>query len=222
VLKYVVAILIPLVLAFSSGKPKLNTIVIIDTGINLLDNEITKHLCNDGVISFVDNVPNKNVSDDIGHGTDVTKLIINEIKHDNYCIVVVKWWPTRNAERSYLEALNYAVKRSPTVINLSLTTDIYSKEEELLLIAAQKKAITVIAAAGNPDKHYLKNRIIYPAAFSFSLSNVISIGSLDSDGHHMNDDIYWYKPDAYEYTGELHGTSFAAAIYTGKFVNNIK
>lgn len=200
------------------------TVAVIDTGLmdkvyKLKDN----HLCATGHKDFT----RTGLSDNIGHGTNVSGLIQYESKGTSYCQYIIKYTDTynKNAINSYLEALTYAISLKPTIINLSLGATVANDIENTLIKKALDTGIKVIAAAGNEGKELGKDGYgYYPAQVD---KRVIVIGATDYQGHKADFSNYGSIVD-YWAIGvnrqgsfsdmEFSGTSQATASYTGTLV----
>lgn len=166
----------------------------------------------------------QNTNDNMGHGTHVAGIIHNIVPEAE--LLIVKVLDRNGTGDSYdiIEGLYYAIEQKADIINLSLSCpsdfdEVVDALEDVSYYALEEN-IPIIAAAGN-DKDYIE----YPAAFSESIPNIISVGSLNKDGNisefsPSNCDIYTvgenvystYPNDSYEY---MTGTSMSTAKVTG-------
>lgn len=191
---------------------------VVDTGIDYGNSSFISHLCepNDLYDAIGDGM-----QDNLGHGKYINESILSMAKDSNFCFVVAKWTDTRNttSEASYLNSLHYILGKNVTLVNLSLTAYIYSREEYDLINDHQN--VLFIVAAGNEGYNLDSLQGIYPP--QYMLPNIVVVGALNEDGEHYTDsnfgaivrswEIGWY---AYG-----HGTSFATAIHTGRIIYNL-
>lgn len=218
--------------SISSGDSQ--TIAILDTGINskLLEenkNNIVK------VINVIDG--SENISDELGHGTALTSLLLGSKQMNlkgllsDVKVILIKI-ADQNGKSTFenlLKGLDMAEKNNATIINISLGADISNKEVTKKINDLYKKNITVIAASGD----YGDKDLLYPA----NLPTVISVASIDSQynlskfsnynennicsfpGEELN--MLSINDGVLEKTNELTGTSYAA-IYASAYVATIR
>jgi subtilisin family serine protease len=171
-------------------------IAVIDTGVDLnhkdLKNNIwfNKKEIKDGIDNddngFVDDVNgwnfaegNNDLSDDIGHGTHISGIIVKNFP--NAKIIPIKYYSNKNKTFSFensLKALDYAISLNVDIINYSSCGRGYSEKEFKLLKKAKNSGIVVIVASGNKGTDNDK-QAMYPS--SYKLSNIISVSSLSSN-----------------------------------------
>lgn len=168
-------------------------IAVIDTGIDvnhkdLKDNiwfnkkEIKDGIDNDGN-GFVDDVngwnfaeENNDLTDDIGHGTHVSGIIVKNFPDAK--IIPIKYYSKKNNTFSFensLKALDYAISLNVDIINYSSCGRGYSEKEFKLLKKAKDNGIIVVVASGNKGTDNDKEAM-YPS--SYNLSNLISVSSV--------------------------------------------
>ncbi len=153
-------------------------IAIIDSGIDWGNGiELTES------ISFVPGEEGMNpfFMDGSGHGNSVAGLIAAEddergIKGINpnaiiYSVRVLDDDNTAPVSR-VIQGIYYSIEKGVDIINMSFGMSGYSEALEQAIDDAEKAGILVVAAAGNTG-----GKVEYPAA----LSNVISVGSVDSN-----------------------------------------
>jgi major intracellular serine protease len=188
---------------------------VIDTGLDLTDFRLSGHLCKEGHADFT----NTGIIDNDGHGTHVVGLIEKYAKDSDYCLVILKFVNDHTVS-SYLEAMKEAVAQHLDIVNMSLSGDEYSAEEERLICT--NIATTFVVAAGN-DRRNIVDTPSYPA--SIGCTNVISVGANDFFGSNYGDIIKaWETGYNVESTlpngqyGKMTGTSMSTAIHTGKLI----
>jgi subtilisin family serine protease len=182
-------------------------IAVVDTGVDYDNPLIQKYLwTNPGEIpgngldddhnGFIDDVHGWDFvrqspipTDNHGHGTHVTGIIIQEILkqqaagHENFVIMPLKYYDSKfsfsNTLANTVRALEYAVKMGAHVINYSGGGNQYSSTERLAIEKAMDKGILVVAAAGNEGENMDRQKF-YPAGYN--LPNIIAVTAVDSDG----------------------------------------
>lgn len=174
-------------------------IFILDTGCNLdLPNIVEKR-----------NFTNSNrfdVSDNIGHGTFITK-VINDIC-PNAELYIFKVMDIRKGDFRYSErALEYIVQnRWSGIVNCSFGSESVDVHLRDMMKVMNMLGITVVCAGGNEG-----DKMIYPASYP----ETISVGAIDEDGNIPK----WSNKDvdifALGVTDELDGTSVSSAVVSG-------
>jgi len=224
-------------------------VALIDTGVfldheDLVDqvwvnqNEIPNNSRDDDGNGYVDDYygynflsNNPDVSDDNGHGTNITS-IISAHTNNHIGIAAVNW----HAKVMVLKALNdlgggeyshvakairYAVNNGAQIINMSFGTYLDSEILKQAVDYAVSRNVTVIAAAGNNGQR----RVLYPAAYD----NVIAVGAVDGSNQRASFSNYGEEVDisapglniptaGYSHSKEYvksSGTSYAAAQVSG-------
>ncbi|WP_078579263.1 S8 family peptidase [Salipaludibacillus agaradhaerens] len=127
--------------------------------------------------------PDRDISDDTGHGTGIAGIIA---ANDNSFgisgvsssiplkIYSIKAFENDKSKDDYiLEALTWAIEENVDLINMSLGSQSSDQRVEKLLDKAYSKNIIIVAAAGNN----LNGKVDFPA----SNQNVISVGAINSD-----------------------------------------
>lgn len=138
------------------------------------------------------------VTDSVGHGTGVAGIIAASYNNERGLAGImpqVKIMPVKvvrsatESEISWLiKGIEYATSHGASVINMSLGAPQYSVAMEDACKSATAKGIILVAAAGNDGD----GTVYYPACFS----NVISVGSIESDGAHSDFSNYNKYVDA--------------------------
>lgn len=199
------------------------TVVTFDTGISHTSDKVS--LCSTGHKNF----DGLNLEDVHGHGTNVSAIIQRYAKDSKYCQKIVKFYhyvPKSGItfRRKYLKALSYSIALKPTLINMSLNGEVAIVDEYMYFKIAKKLHVTIVTAAGNDNlKLDIKCKKAFPACYN--LSNIIVVGSIDSNKNITQFSNYGEIVDLYYnginvYGGEryLSGTSQSAAIASGKII----
>lgn len=203
-----------LTILFSFNMLYANTlkVAVIDTGLNLKYSKYA-HLCSSGHKDFT----GEGFNDTIGHGTNVTGLIVNTAKIEDYCIILLKAY---SVKRAYItEALEYAYSINVNVINISGGGFNPLEQERNIVEKILNSGITLVVAAGNNALDLDTNCNYYPACYD---SRIYVIGN------YSNSSNYGTVVDSY-YDGEnktafgvtLSGTSMSTAIFTGYLLQTI-
>ena len=151
--------------------------------------------------------------DDINqHGTKIAQTILD---NSNGQALILSLKAINDTGYGYsssiIEAIQYAKEQQVDVINMSFITDAETGKETFVesVKSAINDGITVVAAAGNYASDV---NSYYPAG----IEGVISVGAMDSTGTKTSTSNY--NATYYE---EATSTSYAAAIYTGRYVSDI-
>ncbi|MDD2496271.1 MAG: S8 family serine peptidase [Bacilli bacterium] len=192
-------------------------IAIIDSGI--INNKYLHSYTITGY-NFLEN--NNDYTDEHGHGTKVTSIIVDLAKETNLNIelfplkVVNK--EGRSSTNNVIKAINYSIEQKVDVINISMTNKNDTIELKNAIQNAQMNNIIIVAGVGNNGE----NVELYPASYE----NVISVGSIAQNKNiswfsNYNDKISIVAPGENITTMELDGsyglhggTSFSTAFVT--------
>ncbi len=173
------------------GKNRKTTIVaVIDSGISTTHEDIKDNVLEGFNFTAPNEKLEKNVLDDVGHGTHVAGIIASHISNtkgiagvaDNIKILPLKVYGNRNEPSlanfvgRVAKAIDYAVDQNVDVINLSLGWPL-AIDLEVVQKAIQRaidRDITVVAGAGN-DGHGLR---VIPCSYE----GVICVGSTGLSG----------------------------------------
>lgn len=226
-------LLILMVYFKAHAENRLIKVAVIDTGFGYSgSNANTKHLCKSEhvdltskqVYSKYDNVGFVPL-DSHGHGTNIAGIIDNNLKNENYCLVIIKYWASNeyNDENS-LKAIAYATKIHADIINYSGGGTAKDEKEVKLVKAYLDQGGIFVAAAGN-EKMDLTVQGYYPAMDD---PRVKVVGAIDTDGDKATFSNFGKRVNFWE-IGEkvegnglvLSGTSQATAVETAKFVHRI-
>lgn len=163
--------------------------------------------------------------DNHGHGTNIAGVIQDNAGEANYCIVVIKYYDPKAIDSNNLvntiNAIKYATNIGAKYINYSGGGIMFDKTEKQTVQKFLDKGGRFIAAAGN-EKSDIQKLKYYPAMYD---SRIVSVGSMEKDGHVANYSNYgksisrWeYGTDVVGFGIKMSGTSQATAIATGKII----
>lgn len=195
---------------------------ILDTGVN------SKHPDLTGKISGGRNENNKDLSDDIGHGTEVAGIIAANTNNSqgiagiswNTKILSVRITDENGQARvsQVVQGLDEAYSKGVKIVQISLSTNQFSQTLKDAIKEAKERGILIISTGGNTGIEELR----FPAAFD----GVIGVGAVDKTkdiesystrGEHIS----LVAPGSFIYTtslssyNETSGTSFAAPQIAG-------
>lgn len=187
-------------------------IAVIDSGVDYLHESITNYLWSNGQESLINNTDNdgncliddylgynfiggnNKVIDYLGHGTHVAGIIVNgfrnnssqKIKTFSECIGLMNLKILEKDTTSLFAAvcaINYAVDKEVDIINASWGYYAHQKSEllEAAIKRAASKKIFIVAAAGNHNQNIDECKH-WPASFSSTYKNVISVAANDDNG----------------------------------------
>ncbi len=234
------------------AQSRKNVVAIIDTGINLsaaeLKNkiwinkaEIPNNGMDDDQNGLIDDIhgwdfssDSNNLMDSHGHGTHIASLIAPAAEEKT--LMIIKYYNEKSGpEKNFkncLKAFAYAIEMGAEVINFSGGGYGAHPDEKAILEQAEKNNILIISAAGND---HLNNdlRPFFPA--SYKLPNIISVGSLSTEGQLSRFSNFGRDSVSLFYRGEkvlglgldlkavyLSGTSQATALVTAEILNWLK
>lgn len=204
-------------------------VAVLDTGLNIKDSRFRSVLCKTGHYDATGD----GIHDYIGHGTHIVGLIKQYAENANYCIIVLKYYRTKDPGwkniANLLDCYNHALKEGATVINLSLSGS-YDDPEEANIIR-NNPGVKFITSAGNngQDLDFIP---AFPASYGFS--NIITVGNIYPNGVRHETSNYgtvvtkWEVGVNVESTCpgrknkcKMTGTSQSTAIATGKYLKEI-
>ena len=151
----------------------------IDTGIDLKNSDLTKHISKDSW-NFVNNTAN--VQDDNGHGTFTASEMIASNNGDSVTggaydaeIMVLKALNNQGngTPENIAKAIYYAVDHCADVINLSLNSSVAQPLLKAAFDYANQHDVLVSVSAGNT----LSKTPNYPAVYATSNDNVCAVGA---------------------------------------------
>lgn len=194
-------------------------IAVIDTG---LSNSKGLQLCSNGHKSFIDD----DLTDHIGHGTNIVHLIDKYAKGADYCFIILKFYPTNNAVSSTIAALKHALTLDIDIINYSAGGKGSSLVEKELIRKLLNKGVIIVTASGNDGRDLDVNCNFFPACY---FNELIVVGNGDKKtGRNLTSNYgkivdIWVDGQNQSAGGHImSGTSQSAAIVTGKIVNLTK
>ncbi|WP_297859295.1 S8 family serine peptidase [Meiothermus sp.] len=159
-----------------------------------------------------------------GHGTAVAGLILQVAPKATILPIRVLNSNGQGDLDDVILAINHAVNVGVKIINLSLGAFEWYQPLVDAINFAGSRGVWVVTSAGNQGK---KNEITYPGRWGWWLSNVIGVGSVDSDDKlskfsSFGADVFTWAPgnDVSSYypgnrTAKFRGTSFAAPLVAG-------
>ena len=178
-------------------------VAVLDTGVSIKSDRILKGR------NFA--ATGTGTEDDNGHGSKISKLILDNTYESNVSIVPVKVMDStgHGTLLSLYQGIEYAIEQKVDVINISLAT--MAKDTTLIQNAisdAENAGIKVVAAAGN-------NNINVKYCAPANIDSVITVAAVDSNFDRATYSNYGKIDYAAlgEYDGNK-GTSFSAAVVT--------
>lgn len=205
-------------------------VAVIDSGIDMTHEDLKGRIEPDGYNFHANNTI---VTDRNGHGTSVAGVIAAESGNSrggagiagpyDVSILPLKISDTSNNSKvsDSIKAIDYAIERKVSVINMSLGGPGFSKLENEAVQRAVDAGIIVVAAVGNSA--LTGNSIFYPASYE----QVISVGAVDKSNlrasfSNYNSYVDLVAPGVAIYTTSLNdsyrqvsGTSFSTPIVAG-------
>ena len=154
----------------------------------------------------------------------------------HYCQIIIKYYndETSTGRQNVLrstKALAYAASLNVDFINYSSGGGEVVLGERAAILRALRKNITIVAAAGNDGRNLdIQGNTYYPAMYSrqvISVGNRTSMGFVNSTSNYGKAVVAWEVGTAIlaklpnGQFGYLSGTSQAAAVHTGKLINQI-
>lgn len=205
-----------LLFSFPSSAEERFRIAVIDTGVSVTD-EIYPFLC---AGPHIDVTGSGTISDAVGHGSVVTRLIIQGLDSTKFCVQIIKWYHSGGGTTKDLAA---AVRRAssyrPKIINLSAGGPGSPNRKEASAVAsAILEGITVVLSAGNEGLDLTESCSVFPACYPIknSLFHVVAAyfqgrrTSYTNYGGPVTDEA-----DG-RYDATWYGTSFSAARVTNR------
>lgn len=225
---------------YMACKEKTAIVAVIDTGFGsdiapqyALDSMKSAKLCRTGHKNFTSDTDTYNVNgievpaDNHGHGTNIAGVIQDNAGNSDYCMVIIKYYSPKVQHDDNLintiKAINYATSIGANYINYSGGGTETNKEEIQAVKTFLDKGGKFIAAAGN-ERSDMSRWPYYPAMDD---KRVISVGNKGADDKPVPSSNYGKPVTRWEYGTkvvgfgiQLTGTSQAAAIATGKIIND--
>lgn len=166
----------------TAGDPSV-VVAVIDTGVDMSHPDLAANLDTRNALNMVE--VGRTVDDDFGHGTHVAGIIA-AVGNNGLGSIGLAWkskiMPIRvlgvdgtGTTYDTAAAIEHAVARGASVINMSLGSPDRSKIEEQAVSRAIEAGVVVVAAAGNEagSGNYLE----YPACYP----GVLSVGAIDPE-----------------------------------------
>ncbi|WP_337869221.1 S8 family serine peptidase [Meiothermus sp.] len=159
-----------------------------------------------------------------GHGTAAAGLVLQVAPKAKILPIRVLQSNGQGNLDHVILAINHAVNSGAQIINLSLGTFDWYQPLVDAINYANSRGVWVVASAGNTGQ---KDNITMPGRWGWWLSNVVGVGSVDSDDRLSNfssfgGDVFTWAPGndvSSLYPGsrsaKVRGTSFAAPIVAG-------
>ncbi len=206
---------------------KVIRIAVLDSGYSQGDYPKAK-LCKIGHKDFT----GTGIQDNLWHGTHITNIIADRIKHSNYCIIIVKWYDPNTPRSRYTEpsndAFQYVLKLKVDVVNYSAGGSYTSKAEKRAIAKLLARGVKVFVAAGNESRDLNQNCTYFPACYNLNklvvVGNKTVTGPVEGSSNYGNVVNHWEVGTnvlAYDGTKLRYatGTSQATAVSTGIWVN---
>ena len=218
-LKLILCILLILTITYQGEATKL-VVAVIDTGFHHTTDKVP--MCSPAVIDFTGLNRFKDDDKDT-HGSNIASLIAQYAGSSGYCIQVLKVFK-HTAKGiafdydAYIKALNYILKNSPYIVNMSIEGYQPDLSERYLVSKILDKGIKVVAAAGNYGVNLdAKGCIVYPACTD---KRIVVVGNSTSNSSNYGS-VVDVAVDGSNKLGagtRLTGTSQSTAIETGLLV----
>jgi subtilisin family serine protease len=192
---------------------------IIDTGYNMADNlPICDSHQRKGKQALYYTV-GTSMQDERDHGQNVARLIYGNVDDARFkfCFIIIKVFAKTGPIVGYEKALETLHSEHPDFVNLSFGGYSADPVEKVWVEKMQNAGALIVAAAGNDGRTLNKVCNYFPACTN---KNVIVVGQYDFDGTNRGPrvDIYASAPTINRSTG----SSYAAAIVTGKLISTQK
>lgn len=203
--------LLLLVSLTSSAEEFRRRVVVIDTGIDSL---ARNGLCKDGHKDFT----GTGLADNLDHGTEVVRILLEKMNVGKYCITIVKWANNReeNYSGKYLaDVSEYVSSLFPVFVNMSMNGNTYVLDEETYIQNMVSSGTRFFVSAGNNSQDLTLRCNVYPACYN--ITNAFNVvGAEDQYGYRLTSSNYAGPVNEMElgvhfYGGKVYsGTSFAA------------
>lgn len=195
-------------------------VAIVDTGYN----QERLHFVHCQDISDKD-FTNTSMYDSMGHGTNVTGILINNSPSYGYCITEIKAFTPQLNDDQYLNALEYVAINKFDIVNISAGGKISTEVERRLITIIIKNGTKIIAAAGNYNENLDKNCDFFPACYDPVNIDIVGAKSGKGklpDSNYGNIIRFWedgYRVKAAGIT--LSGTSQATPVHTARYLKKL-
>jgi hypothetical protein len=197
---------------------------IADTGI-IVNEETKPWLCKD---KWDYDYTGYGIKDVHGHGTNVAGLVVNGLSYNEYCIVVYKFYHTKETYKESIKSLYSMWTHLQTVTGISYMNMSFDGKE---FISLEYKAIKglldkggkVTVAAGNNSKSLDKKCDMFPVCYKFK-GHFYRVGAIDGTYGNVGKILNAYELGTNQ-TGfgiTLTGTSQATANFLNRLIKRDK
>ena len=226
-MRTIVFTLITLMISVSYANDAFKTkVAVIDTGFSGLyaTSKTKKALCKSGHYDFTLNEPVLGY-DQIGHGSFVSSLIVENAKRNDICILIYKVsaYAGEKTRLQIAKALVYAYKKGAKVTNISMGDSTFNHIENQTFKAVAQRGMKIFVAAGNDSKNMNHMCNIYPGCYTSK--NIFTVGSTDRSGLIETYSNKGSKVQIYEYGTIMNvgrGTSFATPRAVARYLREKK
>jgi hypothetical protein len=208
------------------SKETRKIVAVVDTGIPY-NKDLLPYLCK----GLQYDITGTGIMDNHGHGTNIIGLIAKGMNTKTHCIAMIKWWDSHLESVQYNAAHGYEarikaymkilVDLKPTIANLSLAGNYYSRSEyagiKLLLINGTK----VVVAAGNDRLDLSKQCDSFPACYRIYSKNFYVVGATGTEQTNYGGPVTNMLPGASQcgiFGVCMTGTSQSCANQTAKLL----
>ncbi len=164
--------------SISESKPnKIIRIAVLDSGFTRTEYSKNVKLCETGHKDFT----GTGLEDNHGHGTHIVNTIVSNLKTDNYCIILVKWYdPNTIPPPTNSKAFEYLNDIDVDIVNYSAGGPSHSEYEDYVLAGLLESGVKIFVAAGNDSQNLDKKCNYYPACYRLRKLEVV--GNIQKDG----------------------------------------
>lgn len=199
----------------SPAKAEPIRIAIIDTGVIAKGADLK--LCKSGHIDLT----GEGLHDRVGHGTNVSYIMVDRLRNVDYCLIIVKFFSVKqNNEQNMISALRWIDKIKPDIVNISAGGGGYYNGEYDAVIKLLNNKIFIVAAAGNNGHNLDIACNYYPACYDNRIITVGNRSSISKNSTRSNYGSYvkvWVDGQNVCAGGFcMSGTSQAAAIVSAR------
>ncbi len=159
--------------------PKLLRIAVLDSGFTISKYSQNVKFCLGDSRDFT----GTGLEDNHGHGTHIVNTIVSNLKSDNYCIIIVKWFdPSIQAKtnETSIKAFEYLYSINIDIVNYSAGGTMHSEYEDYVLAGLLESGVKIFVAAGNDSQNLDKKCNYYPACYRLQKLEVV--GNIQKDG----------------------------------------
>ena len=231
-MKYIVFTLISLMVSATYAQTAADAnkvkVAVIDTGYSGLYGTAftTASLCKEGHYDLTKNAPIIGY-DEIGHGTFVANLIVENAMRPDICIVVFKVDAyVREETRHHIgNALVKAYNAGVRVVNISMAHPNLSQREQNIVNTLVKRGMKIFVSAGNEGVDLNQTCRAFPACYGTKNPNLYRVGATDKAGLVEAYSNRGSIVQVYEYgdiPGVGRGTSFASPRAAARYLREQK